>query len=122
MMPFGKLTTELRRRIDRGIDLAGDGFVCRLEGLDHVTERDITDDHNIHVALGGLPGGGQRTIQEGHGDPLREGNQMLAEYRAHADGLEQQALEFFEDGAIPINPEVDLVAVGVPVQNAGFDK
>ena len=47
---------------------------------------------------------------------------MIPQHAGNAGGLEQEPLELGKDGAMPVYPVVDLVAVSLPLQDADVDE
>jgi len=71
-MPRSELTTKLSRWVDGGIDLTRERFLGRGKRLDHIAERNPSDDQNVHVALGVFTTGGKRSVQKRGDDSRRK--------------------------------------------------
>ena len=57
-MPRPELSIELMRGEDGRVNLSADSLLGRREGRDRVCQREVSDDANVHVAVGLQVAGG----------------------------------------------------------------
>lgn len=117
MAALCQLVPKLLRRIDRGVDLAPQGLLGRIQGSNDLIETHTPDNHHIYIATYTGGASGHRTVDERHDDALGNLGERGAQHIGQAHGFEHQPLELGVDRAAMVHPIVDLVAPVLPEQN-----
>jgi hypothetical protein len=111
-----QLLPQFLDRIDGWVNLSSQLVLYRSEYGKKSGERQITDDHQIHIALRPIPSGRGGTIDESRQDQpsLRKIGQGESYYFVRPYSLGDEAPDFLEDRRIGVCGKVDLPAVRLP--------
>ena len=99
------------------VDGSREVVFCLPERRSKLRKSNITDDHEVHVARGKLFSSGDRTVNEGALHSFRVRFEHVAKHVPKAHGLEEDALEFVQDGTLGVGFEVDPVSVAALLQD-----
>ena len=110
MAAAGQLRLEVFGGIHRGIDRPLDLLLNRLQSCENLIEFNLTDHHQVYIALRGFFPLGQRTVHERQLNPIRQGFERRAQQLKYSHGLCDQRLQFREDRTFLVGSIEDLVA------------
>jgi len=94
-MPIPQLGGELGWPIHSRVYIPAEPSLGLCQSLDNGGQRDIANDHYIHVACLPLPPLGKRAEEERDPDLLRQRLHRGSKHIRHADGLDDKGAQFF---------------------------
>jgi hypothetical protein len=90
----GKFLAELLRRENGGVDRSAKAFFSLAEGRGEISQRCLSGQKQVDVALGRLFAASDRPVDERHGKALGESPQLAAQHVDQSYGLNKQSSEF----------------------------
>jgi len=111
VLPLRQSTTELAGPVNGGVDFSGQ-FPLRFgKCRDNVMHRNpLSHDHDVYVARAGFPARRDGTIDERQLHLARQTREPAPHHLRDAEGLSDEASQFFEDRAGAVRLEIGLAA------------
>src|SRR5712691_6856853 len=118
---LGTLAAQFGRLVDRRVYLAPDLFLRGLQRFDHVLVADIRGhDEKIHIARRRISLLRYGAIDEGRLNALRQWCEMLSNDVGHAESLDHDSMQLFEDRCGLVRLVVALIALRAHRHQAGL--
>ncbi len=112
------LLPELSGRVDRRVDVAPQPRLRRRQGVGHVSERSVTHDEHVDVAIAAQVAACRRAEDECKADAVREWRQCLAQHVDEPGRLRQERLQLGVNRAFTVRLEVHLASLCGTSQDA----
>lgn len=108
-MPRTQLRSELRGRVHDGIDLPAEGRLHAGERRYDLTERDSTDDEQVHVARGSKSSARGRPVQSCDRNSVCQWDKSSSDLIGKPGGFDEDAPELLENWRCGVGLIEDLV-------------
>ena len=104
--------------VDGGVDVAPQARLRRCQGVGYGSERSVTDDKDVHVAVPAQFAARRGVEDERQADAVRQRGQCLTDHIDDPGRLRQQRLQLGVYRALTVGLEVDLASLDGTSQNS----
>ena len=107
-MTLPHLGAELRRRVDRRVDVASQALLNTSQGVRNLRERGVSYDEQVNVTIGAELSAGCGSEDKGDDNAISERRQRLMEHVDGPGGLHEKRLQLREDRRLSVRLKIDL--------------